>query len=112
MVDHCDLLCLDLETAEAVRATLDVERTVDVARSFKLLGDPTRLLIARALREQELCGCDLGWITGQSDKTVSHHLTRLRAAGLVESRREGRIVFAGLTRRGQALVALADGVPA
>lgn len=110
MSDSCDLLCLDLPTAEAIRASLDQQATEQAAGTLKLLGDPTRLLITRALRDHELCGCDLGWITGQSDKTISHHLARLRAAGLVESRRDGRIVFAALTDRGRALVDLTTAV--
>lgn len=112
MRDRCDLLCLDLETAEAVRAQLDLEAAAAAAATLRLLGDPTRLLIARALLDRELCGCDLGWIAGQSDKTISHHLGRLRAAGLVESRRDGRVVFAALTERGRALVELTAAVAA
>lgn len=109
-MDRCDLLCLDLDTAERLRASLDVEVTSELARTLKLLGDPTRLLIARALAERELCGCDLAWITGASEKLVSHHLGRLRAAGLVESRREGRIVFTELTPEGTALIRTLEGV--
>lgn len=111
-MDSCDLLCLDLETAERLRATLDPGATAALARSLKVFADPTRLLIARALAEHELCGCDLGWITGQSDKVVSHHLGRLRREGLVESRRDGKVVFASLTGRGRALVAAVAEVPA
>jgi DNA-binding transcriptional ArsR family regulator len=77
-----------------------------VASTLKVFADPTRLLIAQALGEQELCGCDLGWITGQSDKVVSHHLGRLRREGLVESRREGKVVFASLTARGRTVIDL------
>jgi DNA-binding transcriptional ArsR family regulator len=105
-VDSCDLLCLDLPTAEHVRATLDPGRSAAMASTLKVFADPTRLLIAQALSEQELCGCDLGWITGQSDKVVSHHLGRLRREGLVESRREGKVVFARLSTRGHTVIDL------
>jgi DNA-binding transcriptional ArsR family regulator len=105
-VDSCDLLCLDLPTAERVRATLDPVRSAAVAAALKVFADPTRLLIAQALSEQELCGCDLGWITGQSDKVVSHHLGRLRRAEFVQSRRDGKVVFASLTERGRAIIEL------
>lgn len=108
-MESCDLLCLDLETAEALRARLDPTRVETLAGTLKVFADPTRLLIAQALREAELCGCDLGWITGQSDKVVSHHLGRLRREGLVSSRRDGKVVFASLTPRGVALV---DGLSA
>lgn len=104
-MDSCELLCLDLDTAERIRGSLDTEATSDLARTLKLFGDPTRLLIAQALGEHELCGCDLAWITGASEKLVSHHLGRLRAAGLVGSRREGKVVFASLTPRGSELLA-------
>lgn len=105
-MDSCDLLCLDLPTAERVRAKLEPTLSAMVASTLKVFADPTRLLIAQALGEQELCGCDLGWITGQSDKVVSHHLGRLRREGLVESRREGKVVFASLTARGRTVIDL------
>jgi DNA-binding transcriptional ArsR family regulator len=111
-VDSCDLLCLDLETAEHLRATLDVKRSTGLANTLKVFADPTRLLIVQALDQHELCGCDLGWITGQSDKVVSHHLSRLRREGLVTSRREGKVVFASLTERGRALTATLAGMTA
>lgn len=111
-VDTCDLLCLDLQAAEAVRSAVDPDATARQAATLKLLGDPTRLLIVQALGQRELCGCDLGWITGQSDKVVSHHLGRLRRAGLVQSRRDGKVVFASLTHRGEQLLAQVQAVTA
>jgi DNA-binding transcriptional ArsR family regulator len=109
-VDSCDLLCLDLEVAERLRATLDPERSAQLAATLKVFADPTRLLIVQALDRHELCGCDLGWITGQSDKVVSHHLSRLRREGLIQARRDGKIVFASLTESGRALIEMIDGI--
>jgi ArsR family transcriptional regulator, lead/cadmium/zinc/bismuth-responsive transcriptional repressor len=103
-MDACDLLCLDVDAAETVRGSLDVGRAVGVAGTLKTFSDPTRLLIMQALALRELCGCDLGWVTGQSDKVVSHHLGRLRREGLVTSRREGKVVFASLTELGRTLL--------
>lgn len=103
-MESCDLLCLDLDTAEALRARLDRDTAAQIAARLKLFGDPTRLLIMQALAEAELCGCDLAWITGASEKVVSHHLGRLRAVRLVESRRAGKVVFASLSPTGRALL--------
>jgi DNA-binding transcriptional ArsR family regulator len=112
-VDSCELLCLDLETAEAVRSNLDLERVDAMAAAAKTLADPTRLLILQALEQHELCGCDLSWVTSQSDKTVSHHLSRLRREGLVTGRRDGKVIFASLTDHGRArLTALETLIPA
>lgn len=103
--DRCDLLCLDLPRAEAIRARLDPELAHTAAARAKALGDPTRLLIALALREGgELCVCDLAWITARAENLVGHHLRQLRNAGLAASRREGKIVFYSLTPVGAALI--------
>ncbi len=111
-MDSCELLCLDLDTAEAVRGALDPDATATLAATLKVFADPTRLLIVQALYEHELCGCDIAWITGASEKLVSHHIGKLRAAGLVVSRREGKVVFASLTSRGRELLGTLLGVSA
>ncbi|MDQ6776254.1 MAG: metalloregulator ArsR/SmtB family transcription factor [Actinomycetota bacterium] len=105
MDDRCDLLCLDLPRAERIRERLDTRAARAAAACAKALGDPTRFLIAVALREgDELCVCDLGWITSRADNLVGHHLRTLRAGGLATSRREGKIVFYALTSTGRDLV--------
>lgn len=102
----CDLLCLDLPRAEEIRRELDFGAAARVALTAKALGDPTRLMIAMALREgDELCVCDLGWITMRAENLVGHHLRALRAAGLADSRRDGKIVFYSLTATGRSLLA-------
>jgi DNA-binding transcriptional ArsR family regulator len=64
---------------------------------FKLLGDPTRLRILYALVETgELCVCDLAAAVGAAETSVSHALRLLRMAGIVRSRRDGRMVFYAL----------------
>lgn len=105
--DRCDLLCLDLPKAEALRrARPDMEELHLAARAAKALGDPTRLTVAAALRDGgELCVCDLAWVAERSDKLVSHHVRQLRTAGLVRSRREGKMVLYALTGLGAALLA-------
>jgi ArsR family transcriptional regulator, lead/cadmium/zinc/bismuth-responsive transcriptional repressor len=103
--DRCDLLCLDLPRAEAIRHRLRGEFAVAAAARAKALADPTRLLIALALRDGgEVCVCDLAWITGRADNLVGHHLRSLRAAGLADSRREHKVVFYSLTERGRRLL--------
>jgi ArsR family transcriptional regulator, lead/cadmium/zinc/bismuth-responsive transcriptional repressor len=106
--DRCDLLCLDLPLAEALRARrLDDAAARTAAERFQALGDPTRLTIALALREApELCVCDLSWIVERAQNLVSHHLRALRAAGLVDYRRDGKMAFYSLTGQGRAVLEL------
>ena len=111
--DRCDLLCLDLPQAEAIRRSrLEPSAAWVAAERARALGDPTRLTLAAALAQaDELCVCDLAWIAERSQNLVSHHLRALRAAGLVASRREGKMVLYALTEAGRALLSsvLGDG---
>ena len=109
--DSCDLLCLDLPQAEAVRARLaGAEQARTLATRAKALGDPTRLRIATAvLLGGQLCVCDLAWITGLPQKLVSHHCGVLRTAGLAESERQGKLVLYRLTDVGQRLLTTLTG---
>lgn len=104
--DRCDLLCLDLERAEALRrARLPVEHAERLADAARALADPTRLMLASALGEAgELCVCDLSWIAERPENLVSHHLRTLRSAGLAQSRRDGKMVMYSLTDRGRSLL--------
>ncbi len=105
--DRCDLLCLDLPKAEALRAARlpdgDAHRLADRA---KALADPTRLIIATALAQtDELCVCDIAWVCERPENLVSHHLRALRGAGLVTSRRDGKMIMYTVTEPGRSLLA-------
>jgi ArsR family transcriptional regulator, lead/cadmium/zinc/bismuth-responsive transcriptional repressor len=104
--DRCDLLCLDLEKAERLRVhRLDGELAERLAAHAKALSDPTRLTIAAALAAtDELCVCDLAWVTERAENLVSHHARALRAGGLAASRRDGKMVLYRLTDTGRRLV--------
>jgi DNA-binding transcriptional ArsR family regulator len=104
--DRCDLLCLDLAVAEEIqRRRIQPPEAERAAKRSHALADVTRLLLAAALADaDELCVCDLAWIAERSQNLVSHHLKVLRLAGLVRSRREGKMVMYALTREGRALL--------
>jgi len=112
--DHCDLLCLDLEVAERLRKKrLAPEDAAVAAGKARALSDPTRLMLAAALREtDELCVCDLAWIAERSQALVSHHVRALRTHGIVRSRREGKMVMYSLTEEGRKLLASVLPTPA
>jgi len=71
----------DIERAEA-------ERLATVA---KALGDPVRMQLVDVLRKHagQVCVCELVPLFDLSQPTVSHHLKKLRDAGIVGSERRG-----------------------
>jgi DNA-binding transcriptional ArsR family regulator len=104
--DRCDVLCLDLPRAEELRRRrLPVELAETAAARARALADPTRLSLATSLLDgDELCVCDLAWISGRPQNLVSHHLRALKQEGLAASRRDGKIVFYSLTEAGADLL--------
>lgn len=94
MVDECATPSVDAVRALAVWTGLPAEAAVrDLAAVFGLLSDPSRLRLLIALREQELCVCDLAAASGQSESSTSHALRLLRAHRVVQVRRAGRRAY-------------------
>ncbi|WP_116426964.1 ArsR/SmtB family transcription factor [Streptomyces spongiicola] len=65
------------------------------ARMFKALGDPVRLRLFSSVASHEggeACVCDISDV-GVSQPTVSHHLKKLKEAGLLTSERRGTWVY-------------------
>ena len=64
-----------------------------ISRLFKALGDETRLRIVALLSHGELCVCHIEAALALSQPNASRQLGVLRAAGVVEPRREGTWVY-------------------
>ena len=64
----------------------------DVVRIAAALSDPSRVRLLWACFGGERCVCQLVELLGLSNATVSKHLSLLRDAGLLVSRKEGRWV--------------------
>ena len=71
----------DVERAQALR----------MAEVAKALGDPVRLQLVDVLRRHagKVCVCELVPLFDISQPTLSHHLKKLRDAGIVDSERRG-----------------------
>lgn len=63
----------------------------------RALSDPHRVRALLALRNGELCVCQLIDLFGLAPSTVSKHMSVLKQAGLVSSRKDSRWVYYNLT---------------
>ena len=77
----------------------DGERYAVAAEILGLLADRTRLALLHALTEGEADVTTLTEACGAARPSVSQHLARLRLAGLVTTRKEGRRVIYSLRTR-------------
>jgi ArsR family transcriptional regulator len=62
-----------------------------MGRVAKALGDPIRVQLVDVLRRHagKVCVCELVPLFDVSQPTLSHHLKKLRDAGIVDSERQG-----------------------
>jgi ArsR family transcriptional regulator len=74
-----------------VHPDVDRAHAARLAEVAKALGDPIRLQLVDVLRRHagKVCVCELVPLFDVSQPTLSHHLKRLRAAGIVDSERRG-----------------------
>lgn len=74
---------------------------VAIARA---LGDPIRIRIVAALRNGELCVCELADALGISQSSLSSHLQVCRQTGVLTKRKESRWIYYSLSPRYAPLI--------
>lgn len=90
LFEHPQVVCL------ARKDALPETEAQQVAETFKLLGDATRIKMLHALAKRELCVCDLAAVVEMGQSAVSHQLRLLRSARLVKYRKEGKMAWYSL----------------
>jgi ArsR family transcriptional regulator len=60
---------------------------------FKPLSNEHRIRILEALRDGELCACEIQVVLDAPQSTVASHLRELKDAGLVNTRRQGKWTY-------------------
>ena len=97
MCDICEVFNPNNQVVKVMKEkTLADDVVYDLAEVFKTMGDPTRIKILYALKERELCVCDLSELLDMSSSAISHQLRVLRNNKLVKYRKEGRSVYYSL----------------
>ena len=72
---------------------LSPDQTTELAETFRLLSDPSRLGIVVSCLDGPINVGDISSSLGLSQSLVSHHLRLLRAARLLKAERRGRQIF-------------------
>ena len=91
MIDMSAPVCFPPVAAGPV----DDDAALEVALRLKALADPVRVKLMSFLLTADGAGLTTGAlaeVVALKDSTVSHHLTQLRTAGLIESERRGMSV--------------------
>jgi ArsR family transcriptional regulator len=64
------------------------ENLKQLAEWLNILAEPKRLLIINLLMQGVQCNCELGDALQMSPNLISHHMSKLRAIGLVDMERD------------------------
>lgn len=98
--DVCRIRVVHMDRVRRARDEAISDQELDrLSSMYKVLGDPTRLKIVMALKDVEMCVCDLSAFLGVSESAVSHQLRRLRDLALVKKRRDGQVIYYTLDDR-------------
>ena len=88
---------VDIIHEEVVKKVLkempDENMFLNLADTFKLIGENTRCKILYALDKQEMCVGDIANILDMTKSSVSHQLAILRRSGIVRCRKVGKEVL-------------------
>lgn len=91
LCDMCEEHCEHPEMVCRAKAELLPENTVQqLAETFKILGDGTRIKILHLLNNREMCVCDIAETLQMGQSAISHQLRVLRGARLVKFRKNGK----------------------
>lgn len=90
----CDCNIIHKEAVANVLNKLPSTTTFEnLAKLFKLIGDPTRCRILFALDNEEMCVCDIANVLKMTKSAVSHQLRLLRQSQIVKTRKSGKEVY-------------------
>lgn len=93
----CDCNVVHRSLVDAALSEMpDEEVIARLASFYKMMGDGTRCRIICALRDREMCVCDLCNVLSMSKSSVSHQLSKMRDSGIVKCVRRGREVYYSL----------------
>ena len=98
----------ELGTLEAALGTAQVDAELGV---LSALANETRYTLVRVLvaAQEELCVCELNAVVDVTESGLSHALSQLVDAGLVDGRKDGRWKKYRATNRAVALVTVLEG---
>lgn len=93
----CDVYAKDERLIRRVALrTVSPEAVRQVADTFRMLGNETRVRIVDALLHGDLCVCDLSVLLDMKISAISHQLALLKQHNIVRGRRDGKMIHYSL----------------
>lgn len=93
---HC--CCIHRDVVDMVSKKLrDDKELMLSAELFSVFADYTRLRIINALLLHEMCVCDIATLIDMTHSAISHQLSVLKRAHIVNARKDGKVKYYSLS---------------
>ena len=91
---NCSNSNTDFDNLLKLGKNLEENKNLDAIERFtSAIASKERLIIINALKEQDRCVCELETILNKSQSTISHHLRKLVAAGLIQGYKKQKFTY-------------------
>jgi ArsR family transcriptional regulator len=92
--DDCSDSSSDFDNLIRMGKDLEDNKNLDVIERFtSAIASKERLIIIKALKQQDRCVCELETILNKSQSTISHHLRKLVSAGLIQGYKKQKFTY-------------------
>ena len=92
--DSCSNSNAFFEDLQELGKKLEENKNLDVIERFtSAIASKERLIIINALKGQDRCVCELETVLNKSQSTISHHLRKLVAAGLIQGYKKQKFTY-------------------
>jgi len=96
-IEKCECTVIHEDVLAEVKKNMpDEDCLYNLAETFKVLSDNTRIKILYALLNNDMCVCDIAALLNMTQSAISHQLRVLKQARLVKFRRDGKVVYYSL----------------
>ena len=92
--DDCSDSSSDFDNLLRMGKDLEENKSLDVIERFtSAIASKERLIIINTLKNQDRCVCELETILNKSQSTISHHLRKLVAVGLIKGYKKQKFTY-------------------
>ena len=92
--DDCSDSSSDFDNLLRMGKALEENKSLDVIERFtSAIASKERLIIINTLKNQDRCVCELETILNKSQSTISHHLRKLVAVGLIKGYKKQKFTY-------------------
>ncbi len=92
--EDCSDSTSDFDSLLSLGKDLEENKSLEIIERFtSAIASKERLIIINALKGQDRCVCELETILNKSQSTISHHLRKLVAAGLIQGYKKQKFTY-------------------